>query len=447
MNPQHLRSALHANDEMNASIEKVGASTQELDENMHAIEKLNHEVEQLLRNITSIAQQTRLLALNASIEADKAGHAGLRFKVVANEVKTLSLRCSETAESTGKLLHEVSGKSTKGLNASIRVKKDFGEIILHQQELAMALQSIQSGGDIQDDTAANIASGETSIRPPVVTSKTGSQRFAFDPATMTTGVESVDTEHRKLIDMVNQLDDACARGAGKQEVEKMLDFLSDYVVKHFSSEESHMHRLGCSSEEQNKKAHKALLDKYTEWRNAYNTKGASLSMVGELSAILKQWLVGHICKIDTCLRTCVEGKTSSSTPSNRFAFDPATMATGVESVDSEHQKLIEMVNQLDDACARGAGKQEVSKMLDFLSEYVVQHFTGEEAHMERLHCPTAKQNEQAHQDLLTKYSAWRKNFDAKGASISMVAELSATLKQWLVGHICKVDVCMRDCVN
>jgi len=123
------------------------------------------------------------------------------------------------------------------------------------------------------------------------------------------------------------------------------------------------------------------------------------------------------------------------------------MATGVESVDSEHQKLIEMVNQLDDACARGAGKQEVSKMLDFLSEYVVQHFTGEEAHMERLHCPSAMQNEQAHQDLLTKYSAWRKNFDSKGASISMVAELSATLKQWLVGHICKVDVCMRDCVN
>ena len=86
-------------------------------------------------------------------------------------------------------------------------------------------------------------------------------------------------------------------------------------------------------------------------------------------------------------------------------------------------------------------------MLDFLAEYAVQHFTGEEAHMERLNCVVAKKNEQAHQDLLSKYSDWRQKYDAKGASISMVAELSAVLKQWLTGHICKVDVCLKDCVN
>jgi|GEM_PF-167252 len=305
MNPQHLHSALQANDEMNTSIEKVGVSTHELDENMHAIEKLNHEVEKLLRNITSIAHQTRLLALNASIEADKAGGAGLRFKVVANEVKTLSLRCSETAESTGKLLHEVSGKSRKGLDLSTRVNEDFKEVILHQQELAVALHSIESGGGMEESLTENAVSGEADTRPSVVASRAGAKRFAFDPATMATGVESVDLEHRKLIDMVNQLDDACSRGAGKQEVEKMLDFLAEYVVKHFTGEEAHMERLNCRVAKQNEKAHQDLLAKYSDWRKNYDAKGASISMVADLSAVLKQWLVGHICKVDTCLRDCV----------------------------------------------------------------------------------------------------------------------------------------------
>lgn len=301
MSHPHLKSALRTNDEMNSAVEKVATSATQMDEYMRAIEKLNHQVEKLLHNITSIAQQTRLLALNAAIEAEKAGTLGHRFKVVANEVKTLSVRCSETSESTGKLLTDVMDRSQKGLEVSARLQIDFKEVVRLQQNLTTQLFSIET----TDETTSSspLATGASAS---ATTSDTS--RFAFDPATMTTGVESVDQEHRMLIDMVNKLDDACARGAGKEEVGQMLDFMAQYVVKHFSSEEAHMERLECPSAKDNKIAHAALLKKYTEWKQAYDAKGASLSMVAELSSILKKWLVGHICKIDTCMRTCLDNR-------------------------------------------------------------------------------------------------------------------------------------------
>lgn len=63
-----------------------------------SMNKMTSEISELLVAIQDISTQTSLLALNASVEAARAGDAGRGFAVVADEVKTLSERTRQTAE-------------------------------------------------------------------------------------------------------------------------------------------------------------------------------------------------------------------------------------------------------------------------------------------------------------------------------------------------------------
>ena len=67
-------------------------------EAMNNISKASDEISQFICNINEIAKQTKLLALNASIEASRAGEAGRGFSVVASEVEKLAISSSEATK-------------------------------------------------------------------------------------------------------------------------------------------------------------------------------------------------------------------------------------------------------------------------------------------------------------------------------------------------------------
>jgi len=71
------------------------------------------EIGKIIEIISSIADQTNLLALNASIEAARAGDAGLGFAVVANEVKTLAQDSQRSADNISRIIEELQAQSEK----------------------------------------------------------------------------------------------------------------------------------------------------------------------------------------------------------------------------------------------------------------------------------------------------------------------------------------------
>ncbi len=114
-----------------------------------AIEK-SHSVEQirsLTEDILSISSSTNLIAVNASIEAARAGAAGAGFSVVAQEVHKLADSCAETANHIQKVSEVVTG-AVDYLAGSARELADYlGRVIAEQLE-----RSVQTGQQYREDS-------------------------------------------------------------------------------------------------------------------------------------------------------------------------------------------------------------------------------------------------------------------------------------------------------
>ncbi len=116
------------------------------------LSKVADEVGAVVTLIQEIAEQTNLLALNATIEAARAGEAGKGFAVVASEVKNLATQTAKATEEISRQIGEIRGASSETATSISRVK----EVVVDVSEIA---SSISSAVEEQTSTLNEISAG------------------------------------------------------------------------------------------------------------------------------------------------------------------------------------------------------------------------------------------------------------------------------------------------
>jgi methyl-accepting chemotaxis protein len=138
-------------------VELLGQRTQSAYNSMGDLSNDTKSIAEILLTIKSIADQTNLLALNAAIEAARAGEHGRGFAVVADEVRALAKRTSDSTGQINKLLSNLATSTLKVTSAMQESLEQSNSSVAHSAQMEAAFYSVHHAVTIIKDMNIQIA--------------------------------------------------------------------------------------------------------------------------------------------------------------------------------------------------------------------------------------------------------------------------------------------------
>jgi len=131
--------------EVEKAVYKMNKISDTVSDSARLVKTLNErsgQIGEIVNVITSIADQTNLLALNAAIEAARAGEHGRGFAVVADEVRKLAEGSAKAAQQIGELIKEIQDETSRAVNSMVIGSKEVEEGVVIASQAQTALSEI-----------------------------------------------------------------------------------------------------------------------------------------------------------------------------------------------------------------------------------------------------------------------------------------------------------------
>jgi methyl-accepting chemotaxis protein len=208
----NVQSVASATEEMTASVNEISRQVQEssriagdavnqaqqTDARINELSRAAGRIGDVVKLITAIAEQTNLLALNATIEAARAGEAGRGFAVVASEVKQLA---SQTAKATEEISAQIAGMQT-ATQDSVAAIKEIGGTIGRISDIASTIAAaVEEQGAATNEIARNVgeaAKGTTQVATSITDVNRGAGETGSASAQVLASAQSLSTESNHL---------------------------------------------------------------------------------------------------------------------------------------------------------------------------------------------------------------------------------------------------------
>ncbi len=183
---------------MNTEIERVHAGGQETTAEVVKLAENIIEIRKFIKDIQDISSKTNLLSFNASIEAAHAGEAGKGFRIIANEVKALSVKTQEVSKRIDDKILEMNNN----LDQFVKKNDEHSKILADLQ--SMADTSKIKLGKLTDETNKNAEEANeilNSMNKSIITIQAATQRAEE------TNLEQVERLAQKAMSHTIQVDD------------------------------------------------------------------------------------------------------------------------------------------------------------------------------------------------------------------------------------------------